>query len=107
MPCYYEMVGRVLNLNGKPYTNFVVNIAGVFIEGADPEIGYAFPGEGGYAEDGPSGWGSLLPAAPITYEVWLTKEIGGEELSVHISVPPQECDHNQSRINCIQPDNVL
>ncbi len=102
MPCYYEMVGRVLDLNLSPYTAFVVNIAGVFIEGAGPERGYAFPGEGGYAEDGPSGWGSLLPAAPITYEVWLTTKIGGEELSPHILITPHDCYHNEAQINFIQ-----
>lgn len=95
MPCYYEMVGRVLDLNGQPFTDYVVNIAGILVEGAPPEHGYAFPYEGG-------GWGSLLPASPVEYEVWLTTEIDGEELSPHITILPRACDQNQARIDFVQ-----
>ncbi len=102
MPCYYHMVGRVLDLNGEPFTDFVVNIAGILFDGAPPEHGYAFPGEGGYAEDFPSGWGSLLPTSPVKYEVWLTTEIGGTDLSSHVAVLPRDCDHNQAQINFVQ-----
>jgi hypothetical protein len=101
-PCYYEMVGRVLDLSGKPFTKFIVHIRMVEIEDTITEEGYAYPGENGYAHDGPSGWGTVLPTAPVRYEIWLITKTGGEELSPHILVKPHDCEHNEARINFIQ-----
>lgn len=100
-PCYYEMTGHVRDINGQPYSKFIVNIKMLNTE-MPPELGYAFPGEGGNIEDGVSGWGSLLPQDTVRYEIWLTDKIGGVELSPHIIVPPQGCDHNLATINFVQ-----
>jgi hypothetical protein len=103
MPCYYKMAGRVLDLNGEPFTDFVVNIQMITIDEVPPpeRPGYAFPGEG-YETDGAAGWGSLLPSWSADYEIWLTTEIDGEELSPHIYVDMRECDQNEARINFVQ-----
>lgn len=103
MPCYYEMVGRVLDKHGKPFIDFVVNIQMIDVDGLAPSSsGYAFPGEGGFAEDGASGWSSLLPSWSGDYEVWLTTEVGGEELSPHIIVETGDCIHNMMHINFVE-----
>jgi hypothetical protein len=101
-PCNYILVGRVLDLNGEPFTEYVVNIKMIAIEELAPEKpGYVFPG-GGYIDDGASGWASLLSTWNADYIIWLTTEIGGEELSNHIYVPMRGCDLNQARINFVQ-----
>lgn len=99
-PCYYEMVGRVLDQKGKPFTGFVVNIK-MLGDLAPPTPGYAMPGEG-YAEDGSSGWATILPSSPENYEIWLTTRMGGEEISPHIFVPTRDCVHNLARVNFVQ-----
>jgi hypothetical protein len=103
MPCYYLMSGSVLGLRGEPFTDFVVNIKTAPL----PEIvgegpGYAFPGNGAHAEDGPSGWVSVLPNWQVSYEVWLTSEIGGTELSPVVVVPARGCDENWAVFNFVQ-----
>jgi hypothetical protein len=99
-PCYYEIAGHVLDLQGMPFTDFVVNIK-MLDENAPERPGYAIPGQG-FAEGGPSGWATVLPASPLSYEIWLTTEIGGDELSPHVVVPPQQCSHNQAIVNFVQ-----
>jgi hypothetical protein len=100
-PCYLEMGGQVFDLEGNPFTEFVVNIK--MLDDLPPEeTGYALPGEGGHVEDGPSRWITLLPAAPVEYEIWLSTEIGGDDLSPHIIVPPKGCAHNLAIINFVQ-----
>jgi hypothetical protein len=104
-PCYYAIAGRVFDLQGDPFTDFVVNIK--MLDDLAPErSGYAFPGEGGYAEDGPSRWVTLLPQSPVEYEIWLSTEIGGDELSPHIIIPSQDCDHNMAIIDFVQVKNL-
>lgn len=100
-PCYYVIAGRVFDLRGEPYTNFVVNIK-MLDEIAPEGPAYAFPGEGGYAQDGPSRWIVMLPQSPVEYEIWLTTEVGGDELSAHIILPPKDCDHNMAIVDFVQ-----
>lgn len=102
-PCYYLISGHVLDLNGEPFTDFVVNIKMIDIEGVAPEeSGYAFPGDGAFAEDGPSGWTTMLPQWQVSYEIWLTTDRGGETLSPHIVIPAQDCGHNRAIVNFVQ-----
>jgi hypothetical protein len=100
-PCYYLIAGRVFDLQGEPFTDFVVNIR-MIDELAPQNPGYAFPGEGGDAADGPSRWITLLPQSPVEYEIWLTTAIGGEELSSRVIIPPQSCDHNMAIVDFVQ-----
>jgi hypothetical protein len=100
-PCYYVLSGHVLDLNGEPFTNFVMNIKTVDIEGTVPDSGYAFPGNGSFAEDGTSGWVALLPTL-TDYEIWLTTEVGGTELSPHIRIHMGDCNQNRAIVNFVQ-----
>ncbi len=100
-PCYYVLSGHVLDLNRKPYTEFVVNIKTVDIEGVVPASGYAFPDKGSFTEDGISGWVALLPML-TDYEIWLTTEVNGTELSPHILVHMADCTQNRAIVNFIQ-----
>jgi hypothetical protein len=104
MPCYYYIVGRVLDMNGQAFTDFVVNIQMIGLEEGvtPPAPGYRYAGMDGYIEDGASHWGALLPSWRVAYEIWLTTEIGGEELSPHIYVDMRDCDQNEARVNFVQ-----
>jgi len=93
-PCYYEMAGRVLDMEGQPFRDYIVNIK--MLDESTPELGNAFPGPNR------SEWSSLLPQAPVVYEVWLTSAMGGDELSSHILAHPQTCDYNEAIINFVQ-----
>jgi hypothetical protein len=103
-PCNYSLVGRVLDLNGEPFTEYVVNIQMIPLEDgvAPPNPSHAFPGATKYTEDGSSGWSALLPSWSADYTIWLIDKIGGQELSPHIIVPTQDCEHNEARINFVQ-----
>lgn len=106
-PCYYLISGRVLDLKAEPFTDFVVNIKMIDIEGVAPEeIVYAFPGDGAFSEDGPSGWATMLPQWQVSYEIWLTTDRAGKELSHHIVIPAQDCDHNRAIVNFVQVKSV-
>jgi hypothetical protein len=103
LPCYYLMSGRVLDMDGEPFTEFAVNIKTIPLEGIITEgPGYALPGDGSFSEDGTSGWATMLPQWQISYQVWLTSEIGGRELSPVVIVPARDCDQNWAVLNFIQ-----
>lgn len=97
-PCNYIIRGYVLDLNGQPFTDFVVNIQMIHIEEgmATERPGHVFKGETS------SHWDVLLPSWEVDYIIWLTTEIGGEELSPPIIVETRECDQNEARVNFVQ-----
>jgi hypothetical protein len=103
-PCYYLISGYVLDLNGEPFTDYVVNL---MTAPANEEVlpegpGYSFPGDGSFPEDGPSGYSTLLPNWQVNYELWMTNELGGEALSSHVIVPTMDCDRNRAIVNFVQ-----
>jgi hypothetical protein len=101
-PCYYVISGRVLDLDGEPFTDFIVNIKDIPFEEIAPVQGSGvFPGSG-IEDEGASGWSFLLPQSTVDYEIWLTTGIGGEEISPHIFVQTRECDQNWAIINFVQ-----
>jgi hypothetical protein len=99
MPCYYHMRGTVHDIQGEAFTDFVVNIMMLDLA---PPVGYAWPGENAFIEDGSSGWGTMLPQAPVPYLVWLTVDRGGRRISPIIWVPSLGCDDNTAVINFVQ-----
>ena len=102
-PCYYVLSGRVLDINKRPFTKFVVNIKTVSFEGVAPESGYALPGNGAFEEDGVSGWIALLPIL-TDYEIWLTTKVNGTELSPHFVVHMKDCNQNRAIVNFIETE---
>ena len=102
-PCNYIIEGRVFDINGQPYTNLVVNIQMIGLEEGvkPPDPSHRFPGGNGN-EAGEGYWEALLPSWSVNYIVWLTTEIGGEELSPHIIVSTRDCDQNKAEVNFVQ-----
>ena len=104
--CNHIISGTVHDINGHPFTQFVVNIRMLLYEGTPPADGAHFPGSGSEllssSPDDPSSWDFLLPTWYVDYEIWLTDSIGGVELSPHILVPARHCDQNHAIVNFVQ-----
>jgi hypothetical protein len=96
-PCNYILFGEVFDLNGQPYTDFIVNIQMLHFEEA---MATETPGQI-YKDSGASQWDVLLPSLHVDYEIWLTSETG-EELSPHIYVDMRDCDQNKAQVNFVQ-----
>lgn len=103
IPCEYLISGNVTNLAGNAYTNFVVNIQTAPLPDFIPEGPFhAFPNNGSFQEDGPSGYVITLPNWQVDYEIWLTGHVNGRAISEHVIVPTRDCDHNRAIVNFVQ-----
>lgn len=99
-PCNYVIQGQIFDLEGKPYTDAIVNI-NMISDLAPERPAYASPGEGPEAF-GPSGWAALLSNWNVNYNVWLTSTVGGEPISPIIYVETKGCDNNVATLSFIQ-----
>jgi hypothetical protein len=97
-PCNYALVGEVFDLNGEPYTDYVVNIQMLHFEEA---MATETPGRI-YKDPDDSHWDVLLPWVQVDYVIWLTAEDGDEELSPRIYVDMRDCDQNKAEVNFVQ-----
>ncbi len=100
LPCNYIIEGNVVDLQGKPVKDAVVNVRMVG-DLAPKKPGYAFPGDG--PENlGESAWMALLPNWNSNYEVWLTTSMGGETISPVVFVETKGCNNNVATLSFIQ-----
>jgi hypothetical protein len=93
-PCYYLIEGSILDLNGESYPDAVV-VLEMLDDFPEQTIGYANMYESG-------GWGTILPASSVAYEVWLQTSMDGEQLSPKIYVPTRGCDNNLATLTFVQ-----
>lgn len=94
-PCNYLISGYVLDRQGNPFTNFVVNIRMLALESADSPLAHQHP-------NSDSSWTALLVSWEVPYEIWLSTGVDGEAISPHVYIPPQDCEHNEAIVGFIQ-----
>jgi hypothetical protein len=94
--CEYVIGGQILDMQGEPFDDAVVNINLLELEGVSPsdQVSYSYPSDGQ--------WSALLPNMSADYEIWLTKTREGESISPYVIVSTKDCNDNSATVNFIQ-----
>ena len=98
LACEFVIGGYILNLNGNFLNDVTVNVESIEIENLPSAISYAQPSDSSGIDRQP-GWSVLLPYRSVDYQVWLSRERGGESLSPIVIVRSGDCENNLATVN--------